>query len=203
MPTLPNDRIARLIEPYCPEASKLVVDQLSAYLDLLLKWNARTNLTSIREPEEIVQRHFGESLFAGLHLPMVQTVLDFGSGAGFPGIPIQLVRPEIQVTLGESQNKKATFLREAVRSLELRSEVWADRIEDMPHDRHFDLVAMRAVDNMAAAVKAASERASKYMAILTTTGASVLIAGFTLKEVIPLPGSAEKVLLIAHRPDVS
>src|ERR1700712_2190007 len=106
MPTLSNHVISGLINPYLPQATSSLVEELSVYLDLLLKWNARTNLTAIREPEEIVRRHFGESLFAGRHLPQADTLLDFGSGAGFPGLPIQLLCPDLAVTLGESQNKK-------------------------------------------------------------------------------------------------
>ena len=134
-----------------------LLPQLSTYLDLLLKWNARTNLTAIREPEEIVRRHFGESLFAARQLDLnTPTLLDFGSGAGFPGLPIALLRPDIKVTLAESQNKKATFLREAVRTLNLPTEVWSGRVEAMPAARQFHTVTLRAVDNMAAAIAAAA-----------------------------------------------
>src|SRR6202041_1504910 len=122
MPPLSESAIAALLIPYLnPPAA--ILPQLSAYLDLLLKWNARTNLTAIRNPEEIVRRHFGESLFAARHLdPNTSSLLDFGSGAGFPGLPIALLRPDVQVTLAESQNKKATFLREVVRNLALTTE---------------------------------------------------------------------------------
>jgi 16S rRNA (guanine527-N7)-methyltransferase len=132
--------------------------QLSLYLDLLLKWNARTNLTSIREPEEIVCRHFGESLFTAAHLPACATLLDLGSGAGFPGLPIQLAMPYLRVTLAESQHKKASFLREAVRTLGLQTEVWGARVEGMPADRRFDVVTLRAVDNPIAAIATARTR---------------------------------------------
>ena len=94
MPTLSESAIADLLTPYLERGSPSLYSQLSAYLDLLLKWNARTNLTAIREPEEIVRRHFGESLFAAQHLGHPDTLLDFGSGAGFPGIPIALLRPK-------------------------------------------------------------------------------------------------------------
>src|SRR5260370_9522 len=120
-----------------------LLPKLSPDPDLLLKWNARTNLTAIRDPEEIVRRHFGESLFAARHLnpttpdPSPMTLLDFGSGAGFPGLPIALLRPDLQVTLAESQNKKAAFLREAVRTLILPNvEVWDARVEALPANRH-------------------------------------------------------------------
>jgi len=158
---LSTDRIAVLLSPYVGSAAVPadLYEQLSVYLELLLKWNARTNLTAIREPEEIVRRHFGESLFCGLHLPAeATTVLDLGSGAGFPGLPIQLLRPELQVTLAESQHKKASFLREAVRTLGLQTEVWADRAESMPLSQRFSVVTLRAVDNMEAAMEAARGR---------------------------------------------
>jgi 16S rRNA (guanine527-N7)-methyltransferase len=85
-------------------------------------------------------------------------LLDFGSGGGFPGLPIQLLLPELRVTLAESQGKKASFLREAVRTLGLSTEVWAGRVEDMAAARVFDAVTLRAVDHMAAALVAARTR---------------------------------------------
>jgi 16S rRNA (guanine527-N7)-methyltransferase len=165
MATLPESRIAALLAPYLGDANlpPNLYAQLSIYLDLLLKWNARTNLTAIRDPESIVLRHFGESLFCGLQIASLlrpsATLLDFGSGAGFPGLPIQLLLPELRVTLGESQNKKATFLREAVRRLGLpHTEVWANRVEDMPAGLQFDVVTARAVDKMDDALAAARPR---------------------------------------------
>ncbi len=152
MPPLTEARIAELLAPYYPDPTSQLLAQLSTYLELLLRWNARTNLTSIREPEAIVRRHFGESLFAARYVPSASTLLDLGSGAGFPGLPIQLVHPELKVTLAESQNKKAAFLREAVRTLALPTEVWAARSELLPPERRFDVVALRAVDNPTAAL---------------------------------------------------
>ncbi|MDP9050946.1 MAG: 16S rRNA (guanine(527)-N(7))-methyltransferase RsmG [Acidobacteriota bacterium] len=176
--------------------------QLASYLELIIKWNARTNLTAIREPEQIVRRHFGESLFAGIHLGRCSTLLDFGSGAGFPGIPIQILSPEIAVTLAESQGKKAAFLREALRTLGLTSEVWISRVESMPADRQFDTVTLRAVDDMDAAVAEASRRARRQLLILTTSGRSYpfLAKHFLSAPEIPLPESQNGVLLIASRP---
>src|ERR1700679_2778684 len=145
MPTLSNARIAALLAPYLAAPPPSLLAQLSLYLDLLLKWNARTNLTAIRDPEEIVRRHFGESLFAARHIPAeAKTLLDFGSGAGFPGLPIALLHPNLEVTLAESQNKKSTFLREAVRILTLPNvQVWPNRVETMPPNRLFDVVTLR------------------------------------------------------------
>src|ERR1700689_1316592 len=148
-----------------------VVDQFEGYLALLMKWNARVNLTGGRQPEEIVRRHFAESIFAAQQMPkQVKTLLDFGSGAGFPGIPIAICRPKIGVTLAESKGKKAAFLREAVRTLGLRSEVWAGRVEEMASERVFDAVTLRAVDKMGTACKAGTNRlaAGGWMAVFTT-----------------------------------
>jgi 16S rRNA (guanine527-N7)-methyltransferase len=199
MPTLSESAIEKLLTPYLPEIPATLLPQLSAYLDLLLKWNARTNLTAVRDPEEIVRRHFGESLFAARHLdPGTSTLLDFGSGAGFPGLPIALLRPEIQVTLAESQNKKATFLREAVRTLALPTEVWPNRVEAMPATRQFHTVTLRAVDNMAAAIAAAAPRATHQLLLLTGS-VPTLPPAFTSGPSLPMPNSTTSILLRAVR----
>jgi 16S rRNA (guanine527-N7)-methyltransferase len=165
MATLADDRIAKLLAPYLGDLPSPpgLLQQLSIYLDLLLKWNARTNLTAIREPERIVERHFGESLYLGLQLaPRLQpeaSLLDFGSGAGLPGLPIQLLLPGLQVTLAESQGKKASFLQEAIRTLGLpHTSVWGRRVEEMPFSSRFDAVTLRAVDRMEHALAAARPR---------------------------------------------
>jgi len=202
MTTLSLRKIDQLLEAYLEGTvvGEVLLSKLSLYLDLLLKWNARTNLTAIREPEEIVRRHFGEGLFTGLHLPEAATLLDFGSGAGFPGLPIQLLRPDLAVTLAESQNKKSSFLYEAVRTLELKTEVWAGRVEAMPAAKQFDVVTLRAVDNMEAAVAAALPRAAHYLAILTTGHlAPPELPGFEPSVSIPIPGTNDQRLLLASR----
>jgi 16S rRNA (guanine527-N7)-methyltransferase len=199
MPTLSEQEIASLLTPYLPDPAQLIVSRLSVYLELLLKWNARTNLTAIRDPEEIVRRHFGESLFAGQHLgPETNTLLDFGSGAGFPGLPIAILRPEIAVTLAESQNKKATFLREVVRTLALQVEVWAGRVETLPEAVQFHTVTLRAVDNMAVALSAAAPRADKEL-LLLVGAPTTPPPGFTFQAPIPIPASKISILLRAIR----
>ncbi|MEO6909314.1 MAG: 16S rRNA (guanine(527)-N(7))-methyltransferase RsmG [Edaphobacter sp.] len=198
MSALSESVIAALLAPYLTPPSDLL-PQLSSYLDLLLKWNARTNLTAIREPEEIVRRHFGESLFAARHLGACETLLDLGSGAGFPGLPIALIHPEIRVTLAESQNKKATFLREAVRTLNLDVEVWAGRAESLPAARQFHTVSLRAVDNMAAALAAAEPRASRQLILLTSSAATPALPAFPQQTRLPIPESQDRILVTAAR----
>lgn len=131
-------RIAELLRPFIGEAElpPLRLEQLHTYLELLLRWNARINLTAVRDPEQMVTRHFGESLFAARVLLEDRrchalTLADVGSGAGFPGIPLKLFAPELELTLIESQGKKATFLREVLRALHLeRAQVFGGRAED-------------------------------------------------------------------------
>jgi len=153
----------RLIGPYLDApAEPQLLESLEMYLSLLLRWNARMNLTAVRDPAAIAQRHFGESLFAACHVPRgTSTLLDHGSGAGFPGLPIAIARPEITVTLAESQAKKATFLRQAVRELGLSAQVHARRTENLPPGVAFDVVTMRAVDDAAVAYPAAWQRVSR------------------------------------------
>ena len=103
-----------------------------------MRWNARLSLTSIREPAQIIRRHFVECAFAAQHLPAdIETLLDYGSGAGFPGIPFAICRPEIRVTLAEAQGKKASFLREVVRTVGTGTEVYDGRVEAMPPGHSF------------------------------------------------------------------
>ena len=98
--------IAQLLQPYIA-LDETRLRAISKYIDLLLKWNARVNLTAVRAPEEIVQRHFGESFFAANYVLSQRSrekrslakVIDLGSGAGFPGVPLAMLAPEIQVTL--------------------------------------------------------------------------------------------------------
>ena len=209
------DSIAELLEPYVslPDGQAVgvategnvwpgIYSQLLIYIELILKWNARMNLTAIRTPEEIVRRHFGESLFVGTHISACGTLLDFGSGAGFPGVPIQLLRPDVRVTLAESHGKKAAFLQEVVRSLNLPTEVWAARVETMPAERRFDVVALRAVEGMDRAVGEAGLRADGRVLIMGTARHSVypgLAENFRMDEPIPLPESNDGVLWVGHR----
>jgi len=170
------DRIAELLEPFLASSTPssepchseprsaggsavvtaVQLQNISTYIDILLRWNARINLTAIRDEEEIVTRHFGESLFAARHLfPLCSSVpsvvkgcevADVGSGAGFPGIPIKLWAPEISLTLIESNQKKATFLKEVTRALTLTNvNIRMARAESLA-GASFAVVTLRAVE---------------------------------------------------------
>lgn len=187
-----------------PTIDRSLEDRFETYLSLILRWNAKTNLTGIRNQEEIISRHFVESIACAAAVPeSVRTLLDFGSGAGFPGIPIALCRPEISVTLAESQNKKAAFLREAVRGLELQTTVYGDRAENLTCS--FDCVILRAVDRMETASSAASHLvALSGWIMLLTTGSELLSvraaagAGFTWQGNVKLPFSVDRMIAIGR-----
>jgi 16S rRNA (guanine527-N7)-methyltransferase len=179
--------------------------QFSNYLSLLLRWNARVNLTAVRDPLAILSRHFVESIAVARALPrQIASLLDFGSGAGLPGIPIAICRPSLAVTLAESQSKKAAFLNEAVRTLGLNARVHSARAETL--GENFSCVTLRAVDHMELAVRTASELVapSGWLAPLTTHAELAAIQsaagpGFTWSTPTPLPNSDQRILALARR----
>lgn len=187
------------LDPISSDAAQ----KFAQYLDLLLKWNARLNLTAIREPEGILQRHFLECIQCAQALPPAASLLDFGSGAGFPGIPISILRPEIHVTLGESQAKKAAFLRETVRELKLNAAVFDGRVETMT--QQFDAVSLRAVDKMAAACKLAENRmkAAGWIILFATSNTegelSAALPSIQWQRSIALDGLTSGMLLFGQK----
>jgi 16S rRNA (guanine527-N7)-methyltransferase len=125
------------------DLSAVQVQALEQHYELLVRWNQKINLTAIRTLQEAVERHYAESLFLGAHLPPgLLQVADVGSGAGFPGIPVAVLRRDCVVTLVESHQRKAVFLREASRRLS-NVRVIAKRAEEV--EERFDRVISRAV----------------------------------------------------------
>lgn len=227
-------RIASLLAPFLAPGSRpddslsdQQLAQVSTYLDLLLKWNARINLTSVRQPEEIVTRHFGESFFAarqlipsGIVIPSgarpreagsaqsrdlgFPDLIDLGSGAGFPGLPIKLYAPALSVTLIESNQKKATFLREVIRALTLTNiDVFAGRAEDFPG--RAGIVTLRAVEKPQRALAAAARLLSPGGRLARLIGASQAgdaqgsLPGFSWAHPVSLPGSSGRILLLGTK----
>ena len=243
------DRIAELLRPFLtnpchPEQGRRPGEEpavlspiqfryISTYIDLLLRWNARINLTAIRDPEEIVTRHFGESLFAARHLfpkpypvsssvPPVSSVVndlafasnpsndssqpsprvaDLGSGAGFPGIPIKLWAPDIDLTLIESNQKKAAFLREVARTLTLTDvNIQNTRAEDVPQT--FDVVTLRAVERFSHILPVATSLLAPHarLALLISSSqvdeARSVASHLSWQDPIAIPESKFRLLLI-------
>ena len=175
------------------------------YLSLFIRWNERLNLSAIRDEESIVSRHLVESIAVARELPQgITSLLDFGSGAGLPGIPIALCRPEVAVTLAESQGKKSAFLQEAVRVLRIQAKVHAGRAEVLR--TVFDCVVLRAVDRMPKAVAAAAPLVAPagWLALMTTTSEFEGLkraAGteFSWPTVKQLTGGSHRIVAIGSR----
>ena len=239
------ERIAELLVPFLspgllksgsesPALSPAQARAISTYIDLLVRWNARINLTSVRQPEEIVTRHFGESFFATRLLfpapegegfqpgpaepgPAQQSLpklrlIDVGSGAGFPGLPIKIWAPYVHLTLIESNQKKATFLREVIRSLRLsNADVFAGRNEDFgkagqgPAKADADIVTLRAVEHFdsilptAARLVAASGRLAVLIGEAQLERVRELVPGMHWNEPAKLPNSESRVLIIGRK----
>src|SRR5712691_3302110 len=122
--------------------------QIQQYIDILLTWNEKVNLTAIQDPLEILYRHFCESMYAADAVPLQKGRLaDIGSGAGFPGLPLKILRPQLDLHLVEANVKKATFLAEVIRELVLRDvRVLVSRYEDLGEEiAPLDFVCTRAV----------------------------------------------------------
>lgn len=178
--------------------------RFESYISLFLRWNKRLNLSSVRNEEGILSRHLVESIAVASTLPQgIGTLLDFGSGAGVPGIPIALCRPEIAVTLAEARGKKAAFLKETARELGIDVKVHAQRAETL--SEVFDCVVMRAVDKMPKAVAAAAGLVAPggWLALMTTDAElaqlqSAAGARFSWVESSPMPNSKERLLALGR-----
>ncbi len=209
-------RIAELLAPFLHPAggepvtlSQAQLGQIAAYLDLLLRWNRRINLTAVRDPEQIVIRHFGESLLAAacLFRPSGrERVLDVGSGAGFPGIPLKIFAPGLALTLIESSQRKAAFLKEAAREITLIDiNVFAGRAEQFPGPAA-EVVSLRAVERfarvlpIAARLLAPGGRLALFIGRAQVEPAQLLLPRFRWLRPVPVPHSEARVIFIGTKP---
>jgi 16S rRNA (guanine527-N7)-methyltransferase len=145
---LSDETITATLRPYGVSATALLCDQIRVYIDLLLRWNQRTSLTTVTDPMDILRFHFGESLLSVSTVPIRHGRLaDVGSGAGFPAVPIRMVSEPLRVILIESNQKKATFLMEVVRALKLEHiDVRRSRMDGISLDEEkVDFITARAL----------------------------------------------------------
>lgn len=179
--------------------------RLLAYLDLIAKWNRVYNLTAIRDTASMVSAHLLDSLAVVPHLS-AQTVLDIGSGAGLPGLPLALLWPQSQVSVLDSNQKKATFLRQAAIELGLDNvSVVCERVAAWQPESRFDLVISRAFSDlpefvaMAARLCKAGGTLAAMKGIYPGEEIARLPAGCVVRQVLPLrvPGlKAERHLVL-------
>ncbi len=127
-----------------------ICNKLYNYMNLLLEWNEKINLTAITDEKEIILKHFIDSFTINKFINSGDKMLDIGTGAGFPGLPIKIIRPEVDVFLMDSLNKRINFLNEVIESLQLKNiEAFHSRAEEMAKNNKFrekfDVVTSRAV----------------------------------------------------------
>jgi len=147
---LSDEAMAAALGNFGISSTPHLADQIRRYVDLLLVWNQAVSLTAIRQPKEILCRHFGESMFA-LHTVPIRAgcLVDVGAGAGFPGLALKLLVPELKLVLLESNRRKVAFLREVTHRLNLASvEVMAGRFEriELP-SASAEYITVRAMGN--------------------------------------------------------
>jgi 16S rRNA (guanine527-N7)-methyltransferase len=207
-PAIPDsERIGRALAEFGIVLAPQQTEQVISYLKLLIRWNEKLNLTAIRDPVEILHRHFSESMFAGVNVPIERGRLaDVGSGAGFPGLPLKILRPELQVFLIESNLKKAAFLAEVIRDLSLSdTRVIVGRYEDLGEEiAPADFVCSRAVGEFDRLVNwAAGEDLHVQHVVLWVGGRDLdaiqRIPLWKWRALIAIPHSLRRFLLVGDR----
>jgi 16S rRNA (guanine527-N7)-methyltransferase len=184
------------------ELTDAQAEALESHYNLLVLWNRTLNLTAIRDLPEAIERHYGESLFLAARLPAGPLrIVDVGSGAGFPGLPVAVYRPDCMITLLESHQRKAVFLMEAarglsnVRVLACRAEQVAEQVNEK--NETFDLAISRAVSyrDLIPSLKALAPAAY----LLGGTEGAPAEMGFECEPPIPLPWGKQRYLRTGHR----
>ena len=199
--------IRRALEEFKLPAYDDQVLQIQQYIGILMAWNDKVNLTAIRDPLEILYRHLCESMFAGFSVPMERGRLaDTGTGAGFPGLPLKIMRPGLQVFLIESNLKKATFLLEVIRELGLRdAQVLVRRYEELGEEiAPLHYVCARALGEYQKFLKWAHSDALGAEQVVLWIGANDLPEtrkdlSWNWQEPIPVPNSLRRLILVGKK----
>ena len=172
--------------------SEIQLKQFYNYINLLIEWNEKINLTAITEPDEVILKHFVDSLTIAKYIPDGTKIVDVGTGAGFPGIPLKIYRQDIEITLFDSLQKRINFLNEVIRELNLEKiETVHSRVEDFGKDKmyreKFDIATSRAVANLATL--------SEYLLPLVKVGGKVIsMKGCLIEEELEHSKNAIKIL---------
>ena len=129
------------------------IEKFYKYMQLLLEWNEKINLTAITDPNEVILKHFVDSLTINKYIKDNSTIIDIGTGAGFPGIPLKIIREDLQITLVDSLNKRIKFLEEVIEKLELKNikpiHARAEELgKNIKYREKFDYATSRAVANL-------------------------------------------------------
>ncbi|MGH9450614.1 MAG: 16S rRNA (guanine(527)-N(7))-methyltransferase RsmG [Terriglobia bacterium] len=199
------DHLEALLRPYGVELDRRAMLQLQVYLELLMRWNAKMNLTAIRNEDEMVTRHFGESLFLARHVDFRGRLLDIGSGAGFPGLALKLAVPDLAVVLLEPIAKRRAFLKEVTRACGFSGvTVLADRLEAFcGKPERFETITARAVGRLENLVTVAgpmlSESGRLCLWVSHSQADTLRSAAMHWEQEIPIPLSRARVILVGSR----
>lgn len=187
-----------LILSLIPGASEEQADKFIKYYELLIEWNEKMNLTAITEEREVAEKHFADSLLPMELIPQNAKCIDVGTGAGFPGIPLMIMRPDITVTLLDSLNKRLIFLDEVIRALglEKRAKTLHMRSEDAgraaAHRDAYDVALSRAVAN----ARVLAEWTAPFV---KKGGVSIMYKGAAAKEELDAAQNAMSKLCLGAR----
>lgn len=168
------------------------IKQFYHYQQIMLQWNEKINLTAITEQEEIILKHFIDSLTIAKYIEKNAKLIDVGTGAGFPGIPLKIIREDIDILLLDSLNKRVNFLNEVIKQLKLlNTQVIHSRVEDLGKDKkyreNFDYATSRAVANLATL--------SEYlMPLVKLKGVCICMKGACVEEEIKQSQKAISIL---------
>src|SRR6202158_5632698 len=207
-PTPPSpEAVRRALRDFQIVVDDVQVSQIQQYMRSLVTWNEKVNLTAIRDPLEILYRHFCESMYAAGAVPLeTGRLADVGSGGGFPGLPLKILRPDLQVFLVESNVKKATFLAEVIRALGLKgAQVLARRYEELGEEvAPLDYVCSRALGEFPAFLEWARSEQIAAKQVILWIGARDLpeiqeIGGWQWHDPIEVPHSLRRLLLVGTR----
>jgi len=204
MTVLTDGVISDELRTYGVSATANICSAIRTYISLLLHWNRTISLTTVTDPLEVLRFHFGESMFAISNIASRNGRLaDVGSGAGFPGIPLKLAIPTLEVILIESNAKKAAFLAEAIRELGLDStEVHRGRFEDFGSEGpEFDFIAARAIGKHEGIIKWARGAIKSGGKLVLWLGADdaaqvMLKEPWRWSKPLPIPGSHSRTILV-------
>lgn len=199
--------IRKALSEFQIDANTDQVGQIQEYIKLLLLWNEKVNLTAIRDPLEILYRHFCESMFATKIVDLRQCRLaDIGTGAGFPGLALRILLPAAQVVLVESNIKKATFLAEVVRALGITgANVLVSRYEELGEEiAPVDFLLARALGEFEVFLKWAASEAVDAKRLMLWVGAGDVEqvcrgSEWTWEPAVTVPLSLRRVLLIGTK----
>jgi 16S rRNA (guanine527-N7)-methyltransferase len=181
--------------------------QIQQYMKVLLAWNEKINLTAIRNPLEILYRHFCESMYAAISVPIkLGRLADVGSGSGFPGLALKIIRPDLRVFLIESNIKKATFLAEVIRDLGLiDTQVLVRRYEELGEEvAPLDFVCSRALGKFEPFLTWAGSGQIAATQVILWIGSRDLeeiqrIPDWLWREPIPVPHSLRRLILVGAK----